>query len=753
MNPIVSVVMANYNGERHLADALRSVLTQSLREVEILLVDDASTDRSLEIATDIAATDPRLKIRRLPRNVGPAAARNHALAMASGKWIAVVDSDDFIHPERLERLVKAAESENADIVADDMVMFHDDHVLPPARVLSGSLAKGPSWVTPAQYILSNRLFVSCTTLGYLKPLIRASFLKRHSIGYAEDLRIAEDYDLILRLLVRGARFRVLPDLLYFYRRHGQSVSHRLSLPTLQAMIVADARFRSWAGDQISKPLGPMLDARCASIRTAAAVENTIASLKAGRVRSAIVSVLRQPTSIRILGRLLAPGRVLARMRRVVRPSTVTAPTDNITKTICVLSRQRLTAGSSGSSAYLLSLCHALRDAGFRLHLICPSPGTLGRVPIVRIAGDGDVFDRVAIRGTRRIGRYYVARDPAVFIKAVIGTADRLARRIGVTALSSIARRAPYAVGQPWTPEELLFVATEARGQADIVLSDYAFLTPGIPYALRPDGASAVLMHDLFSARPGAFASLGATDSVAVLDEQAEAALLARADLVIAIQHEEAAIARRMLPPGSAVVVAPMAIATVPTAQPGEGAGLLFVGSATAPNVDGIEWFLDKVWPAILAAQPDARLNIAGTVCSALVGRARHPRVTLLGRVADLAPHYRSADVVISPLRVGSGLKIKLVEALANGKAVVATTITAQGVGHLLGSAVCLADTAEDFAEQVVKLLRDPVARIAHAGAAHAVARRSFSASAAYRDVIDHLRVQHVQAEERARWAA
>lgn len=751
MIPIVSVVMANCNGERHLADALRSVLAQSLTEIEVLFVDDASWDRSVTIAEAIAQLDPRLKILRLTANGGPAAARNLALAQARGIWIAIVDSDDVVHPDRLRRLVCAAEADGADIVADDQLIFDDDNVTPPRRLLSGTLTAAPSWVSPAQYVRANRLFGRTAALGYLKPLMRTSLLT--DMRYSEDMRIAEDYDLVLRLLVRGARFRLLPELLYFYRRHAASISHRLSPAALLAMVAADARFRLWAGERAIVPLRVELDARLASIHIAAAAEIAIAHLKALHPLATMAALAKQPSAIPIVARLAAPRRLVARVRRWRHPAIPSLPPGPSRPTVCVLSRQRLTEGASGSSAYLLSLCRALRADGFSLRLICPTPAMLGRMPVLRIAGEGEVFDRVVVRGTYRIGGWFIARDPRVFLHAAIGVADRLARRAGITGLAALAQPAPYAVGLPWSADDFLFVAAETRGKADVILADYAFLTPGIPYTLCPEAASAVLMHDLFSSRVAAFASLGTPDSVSVLDEEAEARLLAGADVVIAIQAEEAAAVRRMLPAGHAVVVAPMAVDPVAEPQPGEGGGLLFVGSAAAANVDGMKWFLAEVWPQIRLRLPSLRLNVVGTVCTALTEAARLPGVALLGRVPDLAPLYRRADVVIAPLRAGSGLKIKLIEALANGKPVVATQVTAQGVKLLLKDAVVLTDSARDFVAEAVHLLTDPHARADRASSALTVARDSFSARVAYAAVLDYLRRRPVAAAEAAKWAA
>src|SRR5258707_15861088 len=89
--PFVSVIMANYNGAAHLADAIGSAQSQSLRDLEIIVSDDASTDDSLEIVTPLMAEDRRIRLVQSPHNGGPAVARNRALALAQGEWIAVMD--------------------------------------------------------------------------------------------------------------------------------------------------------------------------------------------------------------------------------------------------------------------------------------------------------------------------------------------------------------------------------------------------------------------------------------------------------------------------------------------------------------------------------------------------------------------------------------------------------------------------------------------------------------------------------------
>src|SRR6516165_11380372 len=121
--PFVSVIMANYNGAAHLADAIRSAQSQSLRNLEIIVSDDSSSDDSIAIVSKLMAEDPRIRLVRACRNGGPAAARNKALALTQGEWVAIMDSDDLMHPNRLTTLVEVARHDNADIVADNLVEF------------------------------------------------------------------------------------------------------------------------------------------------------------------------------------------------------------------------------------------------------------------------------------------------------------------------------------------------------------------------------------------------------------------------------------------------------------------------------------------------------------------------------------------------------------------------------------------------------------------------------------------------------
>jgi succinoglycan biosynthesis protein ExoO len=241
------------------------------------------------------------------------------------------------------------------------------------------------------------------------------------------------------------------------------------------------------------------------------------------------------------------------------------------------------------------------------------------------------------------------------------------------------------------------------------------------------------MHDLFSIRALQFERLGQSDSVTQLDITTEMGLLGQADAVIAIQQQEADVVASYLTPGR-VITAPMAADCVNEPSVGEDDRLLFVGSKAAPNVDAMHWFLSEVWPQIILLRPNACFDIVGNVCSALVDIPA--AATLHGLVDDLTPFYRRAGVVVSPLRAGSGLKIKLIEALGFGKACVVTSATCLGVEQMILGAVKISDTADSMARDVAALLADRKDRSQLAAAALNIARATFGREKTYSSIVE-----------------
>lgn len=308
--PVVSVVMANFRGAAHLACAMASVLAQTERRLELIVVDDASDDDSVEIARGIARDDARVRVIASANNQGPAATRNLALEAARGTWVAIVDSDDLIHPARLARLIAAAEAAGADLIADDLVYFGAGTAPQGQTLLQAMALVAPMPLSVALYLQGNGGGASVPHFGYLKPVFRRAALAGRR--YDPRLRIGEDYDLVLRLMIDGRRFTLLPDPLYAYRRHAGSISHRLSIATVEAMLQAHRALPPLAEPE-ARAAAAAVDGQ---LSRALRYERLVAAIKARSWRSALPR-LADPA---MLSRLLESLRDRRRRSRGMAPA-------------------------------------------------------------------------------------------------------------------------------------------------------------------------------------------------------------------------------------------------------------------------------------------------------------------------------------------------------------------------------------------------------------------------------------------------
>lgn len=187
----------------------------------------------------------------------------------------------------------------------------------------------------------------------------------------------------------------------------------------------------------------------------------------------------------------------------------------------------------------------------------------------------------------------------------------------------------------------------------------------------------------------------------------------RFDRVIAVSEADAAAIRseygvedvRSVPTG-----VDLEYFTAPASSAREGSELLFVGSMDwMPNEDGIRWFAESVFGRVRARVPDATLTIVGRTPSEKLRNLaeRSPGMRLTGTVPDVRPYLARARICVVPLRIGGGTRIKIYEAMAMGIPVVSTTIGAEGLPLAHGEQLLLADTQEEQAEAIVRLLSSP----------------------------------------------
>jgi glycosyltransferase involved in cell wall biosynthesis len=326
----VSVIVANYNGEKFIADAIHSARNQSLRAIEVIVSDDASTDASLQIIKGLVAQDSRIRLVESSVNGGAAAARNRALDVARGQWISILDSDDLMHPDRLLSLVGEGVRSNADIVADDLLLFDTDHRSPPQPLFAGRWSKAASWVSAEEYLATNNFYGSGPALGYLKPIFRASMIGKQNVRYDEGLTVAEDYNFVFRLLMAGAKFRTVPQIGYFYRRHSGSISHRLNSIALRSILDVE---KGWAERWPLASLQPLFRSRQRSIRRAIAFDQLVRAIKLRQIAKAAMTAIADPAAAWLLH--LPLKELIKRLHSDPKPAK------SYRDQMCILMQQRL----------------------------------------------------------------------------------------------------------------------------------------------------------------------------------------------------------------------------------------------------------------------------------------------------------------------------------------------------------------------------------------------------------------------------
>jgi glycosyltransferase involved in cell wall biosynthesis len=170
----------------------------------------------------------------------------------------------------------------------------------------------------------------------------------------------------------------------------------------------------------------------------------------------------------------------------------------------------------------------------------------------------------------------------------------------------------------------------------------------------------------------------------------------------------------------------------PTDPPPDGRTVLFFGILNyVPNIDGVIHFVRDIWPRIAEAHPEARCKIIGGRPPPSVLALAGPRIELTGFVSDLRPHLAASAAVVVPLRLGGGTRLKIVEAMAMGKAIVSTTLGAEGIEVVPGRDILIEDEPAAFAHAVNRLLADPslAARIGQSARQLAVQRYAWSEAA------------------------
>jgi len=226
----VSVVIPALNAAAFVGGAIRSALAQTLSDLEVIVVDDGSTDETAAIIQGLMAGDARVRLIRHEAPRGVSAARNTAISAATGDWIAPLDADDAFAPSRLEQLVAEAERRSLDGLADNL------QVVDYATKAPLGPAFPDRWMTTASPLTLDDLLDRDTPgnhdfrpLGLIKPILRRDQLQSLGVEYAEDIAFAEDFLLYAQVVMAGFRLGLTEAALYLYAVRTGSASNRSTL--------------------------------------------------------------------------------------------------------------------------------------------------------------------------------------------------------------------------------------------------------------------------------------------------------------------------------------------------------------------------------------------------------------------------------------------------------------------------------------------------------------------------------------------
>lgn len=227
--PKVSVVIPTYNAIAYLPATVASVLEQTYKDFELLIVDDGSSDRTVEWVS--ALTDPRVRL-IVQENQGSAGARNRGITEAQGEYIAFLDADDLWNPTKLEKQVQCLEANPAVGLVNTWVVNMEATGTPTDQVLISN-AEGDIWQTIAE---ENQIFCGSA------PMVRRSCFEAVGV-FDQTLRSAEDWDMWIRI-ASCYHFAVVKEPLVFYRQHANSKSNNLQRHLHHRLKVIDKTFAS-----------------------------------------------------------------------------------------------------------------------------------------------------------------------------------------------------------------------------------------------------------------------------------------------------------------------------------------------------------------------------------------------------------------------------------------------------------------------------------------------------------------------------
>lgn len=227
MIPKVSVIVPCYNVEKYITECLESILNQTLKEIEIIVLNDGSTDRTLEVIEKYETKDSRIRIlSHKNRGLGPT--RNRGILESRGEYLAFVDSDDYISNDMLEILYNKAIKENADIVQGETAIFYEDsNIKEKVRYNLENISDIKLSENNREFFYKEYYFKRIYSHNAWDKIYNREFVLKYSLEFGDNKKIfAEDNWMQLQVLINFPKICFVHHICYHYRQQENSIMHQ-----------------------------------------------------------------------------------------------------------------------------------------------------------------------------------------------------------------------------------------------------------------------------------------------------------------------------------------------------------------------------------------------------------------------------------------------------------------------------------------------------------------------------------------------
>jgi succinoglycan biosynthesis protein ExoO len=292
-----TVVIPTFCARATLPRAIQSALNQTMQDIEVIVIDDASTDSSWHLIGQMIARDRRIRGIRNKRNCGKSTSMNRAIAVARGRWLAVLDADDWYHSDRLRSLTEIAEARRVDMVADNQFLYDAK-----AEAIVGT--PWPPSETNWNLTLDDLLIGSDASwsfnLGMLKPIQRLEFIRRASLTYEERARQGEDFINLLQFCLARGSAVVVDTPYYYYTQPVGTISRQPSCESrarydFAEMCNINQRYLTAARPILTPAQTAFLERRCNLLKSLEYFHQFKECLATFDVTGAMARVMRHPS--------------------------------------------------------------------------------------------------------------------------------------------------------------------------------------------------------------------------------------------------------------------------------------------------------------------------------------------------------------------------------------------------------------------------------------------------------------------------